>query len=128
MYEALRAGASGFLLKDAPPSQLREAVRTVANGETLLAPAVTQRLVERFVQRPTPSAAEQERLAELTERELEALKLIGRGLSTRSAAPTSEATVKTHFTRIASKLDLLDRVQAVVLCYENGLVEPGSRG
>ena len=131
VYEALRAGASGFLLKDAPPSQLREAVRTVANGETLLAPAVTQRLVERFVQRPTPGAAEQERLAELTERELEVLKLIGSGLSNREIAAKlylSEATVKTHFTRIASKLDLRDRVQAVVFCYENGLVEPGSRG
>jgi DNA-binding NarL/FixJ family response regulator len=128
VYEALRAGASGFLLKDAPPGQLREAVRTVANGETLLAPAVTRRLVERFVRRPAPGAVEQERLAQLTERELEVLKLIGTGLSNREIAAKlflSEATVKTHFTRIAAKLDFRDRVQAVVFSYENGLVEPG---
>jgi DNA-binding NarL/FixJ family response regulator len=128
VYEALRAGASGFILKDAAPGQLREAVRTVANGDTLLAPAVTRRLVERFVQRPAPGAAEQKRLAELTERELEVLKLIATGLSNREIAEKlflSEATVKTHFTRIAAKLGLRDRVQAVVFGYENGLIEPG---
>jgi DNA-binding NarL/FixJ family response regulator len=128
VYEALRAGASGFMLKDAPPSQLREAVRTVANGETLLAPAVTRRLVERFVQRPAPGPAEEKRLAQLTERELEVLQLIATGLSNGEIAAKlflSEATVKTHFTRIASKLGLRDRVQAVVFSYENGLVEPG---
>jgi DNA-binding NarL/FixJ family response regulator len=129
VYEALRAGASGFLLKDAPPSQLVEAVRTVALGETLLAPAVTRRLVERFVSRPAPGAAEREQLAELTERELEVLKLIARGLSNAEIAGQlflSEATVKTHVTRILAKLGLRDRVQAVVLAYETGLVEPGS--
>jgi DNA-binding NarL/FixJ family response regulator len=128
VYEALRAGASGFMLKDAPPSQLREAVRTVANGETLLAPAVTRRLVERFVQRPAPGPAEEKRLAQLTGRELEVLKLIATGLSNGEIAAKlflSEATVKTHFTRIASKLGLRDRVQAVVFSYENGIVEPG---
>jgi len=128
VYEALRAGASGFMLKDAAPGQLREAVRIVANGETLLAPAVTRRLVERFVQRPAPGDAEEKLIAELTERELEVLKLIATGLSNREIAAKlflSEATVKTHFTRIAAKLGLRDRVQAVVFSYENGLVEPG---
>jgi DNA-binding NarL/FixJ family response regulator len=128
VYEALRAGASGFMLKDAAPGQLREAVRTVANGDTLLAPAVTRRLVERFVKRPSPGAAEEKRLAELTARELEVLKLIATGLSNHEIAQKlflSEATVKTHFTRIAAKLGLRDRVQAVVFGYENGLVEPG---
>jgi DNA-binding NarL/FixJ family response regulator len=128
VYEALRAGASGFLLKDAPPSQLAEAVRTVAAGDTLLAPAVTKRLVERYVQRPAPGGDTQ-RFAELTERELGVLKLIARGLSNGEIAAelvVSEATVKTHVTRILSKLDLRDRVQAVVLAYETGLVEPGA--
>jgi DNA-binding NarL/FixJ family response regulator len=131
VYEALRAGASGFVLKDAPPSQLAEAVRTVAAGETMLAPAVTRRLVERFVRRPAPGTAEHERLAELTERELEVLRLIARGLSNGEIAARlylSEATVKTHVTRILAKLDLRDRVQAVVLAYEIGLVEPGDEG
>jgi DNA-binding NarL/FixJ family response regulator len=131
VYEALRAGASGFMLKDAPPSQLAEAVRTVAAGETLLAPAVTKRLVERFVRRPAPGAAEQERLAELTGREHEVLRLIARGLSNGEIAARlylSEATVKTHVTRILAKLDLRDRVQAVVFAYEIGLVEPGEEG
>jgi DNA-binding NarL/FixJ family response regulator len=129
VYEALRAGASGFVLKDAPPSQLAEAVRTVAAGETLLAPAVTRRLVERFVRRPAPGAAEQKRVAELTEREHEVLRLIARGLSNGEIAARlylSEATVKTHVTRILAKLDLRDRVQAVVFAYEIGLVEPGN--
>jgi DNA-binding NarL/FixJ family response regulator len=131
VYEALRAGASGFMLKDAPPSQLAEAVRTVAAGETLLAPAVTKRLVERFVRRPAPGAAEQERLAELTGREHEVLRLIARGLSNGEIAARlylSEATVKTHVTRILAKLDLRDRVQTVVFAYEIGLVEPGEEG
>jgi DNA-binding NarL/FixJ family response regulator len=131
VYEALRAGASGFMLKDAPPSQLVEAVRTVAQGETLLAPAVTRRLVERYVRRPAPDAGAQERLAQLTDREREVLELIARGLSNGEIAARlflSEATVKTHVTRILSKLDLRDRVQAVVLAYEVGLVEPGAAG
>jgi DNA-binding NarL/FixJ family response regulator len=126
VYEALRAGAGGFMLKDAPPGRLAEAVRTVAAGESLLAPAVTRRLVERFVRRPRPEGDEP--FGELTERELEVLRLIARGLSNAEIAESlflSEATVKTHITRILSKLGLRDRVQAVVLAYESGLVEPG---
>ncbi len=129
VYEALRAGAGGFLLKDAPPGQLAEAVRTVAAGESLLAPAITRRLVERFVRRPPPDAAAEERFGELTERELEVLKLVAAGLSNGEIAERlflSEATVKTHLTRILSKLGLRDRVQVVVLAYESGLVEPGA--
>jgi DNA-binding NarL/FixJ family response regulator len=128
VYDALRAGASGFTLKDAPPTQLVEAVRSVAHGETLLAPAVTRRLVERFVRRPAPDAGDRERLSQLTERELEVLTLVAQGLSNGEIAGRlflSEATVKTHVTRILSKLELRDRVQAVVFSYENGLVEPG---
>jgi DNA-binding NarL/FixJ family response regulator len=127
VYEALRAGAGGFMLKDAAPSQLAEAVRTVAAGESLLAPAVTRRLVERFVRRPPADAVREQRFADLTERELEVLILIARGLSNAEIGGElflSEATVKTHVTRILGKLGLRDRVQAVVLAYESGLVEP----
>lgn len=129
VYEALRAGASGFMLKDAPPSQLVEAVRAVANGETLVAPAITRRLVERYVKRPAPDAIAKQRLGELTARELEVLRLVARGLSNAEIAALlflSDATVKTHITRILAKLQLRDRVQAVVFSYENGLVEPGT--
>jgi len=129
VWEALRAGAGGFMLKDAPPRQLAEGVRTVAAGESLLAPAITRRLVERFVRVPPPGgAAQRARFAELTERELEVLELVARGLSNGEVAGVlflSEATVKTHVTRILAKLGLRDRVQAVVLAYESGLVEPG---
>jgi DNA-binding NarL/FixJ family response regulator len=128
VYEALRAGASGFMLKDAPPSQLLEAVRAVARGDTLLAPVVTRRLVERFVARPTGDASARARYAALTEREQEVLVLVARGLSNAEIAASlflSEATVKTHITRILAKLELRDRVQAVVFAYENGIVEPG---
>jgi DNA-binding NarL/FixJ family response regulator len=128
VFEALRAGAGGFMLKDAPPGQLAEAVRTVAAGDSLLAPAVTKRLVERFVRRPLPDAVRRERFDELTARELEVLTLITRGLSNAEIGGElflSEATVKTHVTRVLSKLGVRDRVQAVVLAYESGLVEPG---
>jgi DNA-binding NarL/FixJ family response regulator len=128
VYDALASGASGFLLKTAPPAQLVDAVRTIANGETLLAPTVTRRLIEEFVRRPPPGDVVHDRLAELTDREREVLALIARGLSNGEIASTlvvSGATVKTHVNRILSKLDLRDRVQAVVLAYETGLVRPG---
>jgi DNA-binding NarL/FixJ family response regulator len=128
VYGALKAGASGFLLKTAPPAQLVEAIRTVASGDALLAPTVTRRLIEDFVRRPPPGAAVPERLAELTEREREVLGLIARGLSNAEIAAQlflSGATVKTHVNRIFQKLALRDRVQAVVLAYETGLVRPG---
>ena len=128
VYEALRAGAGGFMLKDAPPRQLAEAVRTVAAGESLLAPTVTRRLIERYVSRPPTDAVRRERFAELTERELEVLKLLTRGLSNAEIGERlflSEATVKTHVTRVLNKLGVRDRVQAVVLSYETGLTHPG---
>jgi len=128
VYDALAAGASGFLLKTAPPAQLVEAVRTIAAGEALLAPTVTRRLIEEYVRRPPPGDTVPERLAELTEREREVLLLIARGLSNSEIASTlvvSGATVKTHVNRIFGKLDVRDRVQAVVLAYETGLVRPG---
>ena len=130
VYEALRAGAGGFMLKDAPPRQLAEAVRTVAAGESLLAPAVTKRLIERYVSRPPSDSVRRERFAELTDRELEVLQLITRGLSNAEIAEClflSEATVKTHVTRVLSKLGVRDRVQAVVLAYETGLAQPGQQ-
>ena len=128
VYEALRAGASGFLLKSAPPEQLLAAIRRVAAGESLLAPEITRRLIEDYVRRPRPGAAATE-LDELTEREREVLVLIGRGRSNAEIAAelfVSEGTVKTHVNRILRKLDVRDRVQAVVLAYESGLIEPGS--
>jgi DNA-binding NarL/FixJ family response regulator len=128
VYDALAAGASGFLLKTAPPAQLVDAVRTVAAGEALLAPTVTRRLISEFVRRPPPGDDVPDRLGELTEREQEVLALIARGLSNAEIAVSlvvSGATVKTHVNRILSKLDLRDRVQAVVLAYETGLVRPG---
>ena len=128
VYDALRAGASGFLLKTVPPAQLVEAVRIVAAGEALLAPAVTRRLIEDFVRRPPPGGSVPERLAALTDREREVLALIARGLTNSEIAArlyVSGATVKTHVNRILSKLDVRDRVQAVVLAYETGLVTPG---
>ena len=129
VYEAMKSGASGFLLKDVRPEQLAEAVRTVASGDALLAPAITRRLIEEFVRRPPPGQRAPAELAELTDRELDVLKLIARGLSNAEIAQTlflSEATVKTHVTRILTKLDLRDRVQAVVFAYECGLVQPGA--
>ena len=128
VYDALAAGASGFLLKTEPPTRLVDAVRTVATGEALLAPALTRRLIEEFVRRPPPGDVVPDRLTELTDREREVLALIARGLSNGEIASTlvvSGATVKTHVNRIFAKLDLRDRVQAVVLAYETGLVRPG---
>lgn len=127
VYEALRSGASGFLLKDAPRHQLLSAIRTVAAGDTLLAPAVTRRLVERHLRQPDRSAAEA--LEDLTTREREILALVGRGLSNAEIAERltlGESTVKTHIGRVFDKLDLRDRAQAVVVAYETGLVTPGA--
>ncbi len=129
VYEAMKAGASGFLLKDVDPPELLHAVRVVAAGDALLAPAITRRLIERFVRRPLPGAARPEALDELTARELEVLRLIARGLSNAEIAAAlhlTPATVKTHVARILRKLDLRDRVQAVALAYETGLIEPAS--
>jgi DNA-binding NarL/FixJ family response regulator len=126
VYEALRSGASGFLLKDAPRHQLLSAIRTVAAGDALLASTVTRRLVERQLRRPDPAASD--RLAELTEREREILALVGRGLSNAEIAgrlTLGESTVKTHIGRVFDKLDLRDRAQAVVVAYETGLLIPG---
>jgi DNA-binding NarL/FixJ family response regulator len=131
VFEALSAGASGFMLKDAPPARLAEAVRTVAAGDALLAPAVTKRMIERFVKRPPTERVRRERFAELTDRELEVLRLLSRGLSNAEIGTElylSEATVKTHVSRVLQKLGVRDRVQAVVLAYESGLVEPGQPG
>jgi DNA-binding NarL/FixJ family response regulator len=126
--EALRAGASGFLLKDVPPEQLVVGIRSVASGDALLAPSVTKRVVEEFVRRPPESARPAPpELEELTERELEVLKLVARGLSNAEIAKelfVSDATVKTHVARILMKLSLRDRVQAVVYAYEHAVVQP----
>ncbi len=127
VYAALRAGASGFLLKDAPPEELRRAVRVVAAGDALLAPAVTRRLLEEFADRPDPQATPPEALDILTSREREVLTLVAGGLSNAEIAErlvVGEATVKTHVGRILMKLHLRDRVQAVVLAYQTGLVRP----
>jgi len=127
VYEALRAGASGFLLKDAPEDQLAAAIRVVADGGSLFAPSVTARLIAEFAQRARRQEPPPE-LDELTPRELEVLRLIARGLSNEEIAAelvVSEHTARTHVSRILSKLDLRDRVQAVVLAYETGLAQPG---
>jgi DNA-binding NarL/FixJ family response regulator len=125
VYGALAAGAGGFMLKDSPPDRLIAAVRTVAAGDELLAPGVTRRLIERFaVPTADPSA-----FAGLTERELEVVRLVARGLSNAEIAEeasVSEATVKTHLTNVLRKLDLRDRTQLVVRAYEAGFVRPGS--
>ena len=129
VYEALRAGASGFLLKDVPAEQLVAGIRVVADGEALLAPSVTRRLLEEFARSAPAAAAEPPPgLNELTPRELEVLTLMARGLSNAEIAAelvVSDTTVKTHVARVLMKLGLRDRIQAVVLAYETGLVQPG---
>jgi DNA-binding NarL/FixJ family response regulator len=128
VYEALRAGASGFLLKDRPPEELVGAVRVIAAGEALLAPSVTRRLIEEFARRPA-AGGPPSGLDELTEREREVLVLMAQGLSNAEIAGSlfvAETTVKTHVGRVLQKLRLRDRAQAVVLAYESGLVRPGA--
>jgi DNA-binding NarL/FixJ family response regulator len=128
VYEALRSGASGFLLKDGPADQLLSAVRVIARGDALLAPQITRRLIAEFSRR-LPPAARAEHLEALTQRELEVLKLIARGLSNAEIADelyVAETTVRSHVAHILTKLGLRDRVQAVVMAYEGGLVRPGA--
>jgi DNA-binding NarL/FixJ family response regulator len=131
VFEALRAGASGFLLKDAPAEELAAAIRVVAAGESLLAPGVTRRVIDAFVRRPAPPATTSEpRLDLLTPREVEVLGLLARGLSNLDIAQrlfVSEGTTKTHVSNVLTKLGLRDRVQAVIFAYENAVVRPGDR-
>ncbi len=127
VYEALRAGASGFLLKRTPAADLVAGIRVVADGDALLAPSVTRRLIDQFASRPPGKGADSHAIEELTEREREVLSLVARGLSNAEIAETlvvSEGTVKTHVKRIFMKLDLRDRTQAVIFAYDAGLVEP----
>lgn len=127
VFEALHAGASGFLLKNAPPEQLIDAVRVVASGDALLAPSVTRRIIEQFARRPVDPDV-RERLESLTQREREVLVMLARGNSNSELAAAlfvSEGTVKTHVSSLLTKLEVRDRVQAVVLAYESGLVTPG---
>jgi DNA-binding NarL/FixJ family response regulator len=130
VYDALRAGASGFMLKDAPPEELAAAVRIVARGDALLAPAITRAVIEEFTRHPpVPAPAPSPSIEELTPREREVLDLLARGLSNPEICARlviSEATAKTHVARILQKLDLRDRVQAVIYAYETGLITPGS--
>ena len=128
VYEALRSGASGFLLKDASADELADAVRLLAAGDALLSPGVTRRLIAEFARMGAPRSPGRKQLAELTEREPEVLALVARGLSTAEIAGrlvSAEQTVKTHVSRVLMKLGLRDRTQAVVLAYETGLVQPG---
>jgi DNA-binding NarL/FixJ family response regulator len=129
VHQALRAGASGFLLKDTPPSDLLDAIRVVAGGEALLAPTVTRRLIEEFVRTPEMGRSSPPELKELTTREREVLELVGRGMSNGEIAEhlvMSPATSKTHVSRIMTKLHVRDRAQLVVIAYETGLIAPGS--
>jgi DNA-binding NarL/FixJ family response regulator len=130
VYDAMKAGASGFLLKDVPREQLVAGIRIVAGGESLLAPAITRRLIEQFVRRPPPGTAAPLGLEELSGRELDVLRHLARGMSNAEIAKAlvvGDSTVKTHVAHILQKLDLRDRVQAVVFAYETGLVQPGER-
>ena len=129
VLEALRAGASGFLLKDVPPEDLVEAIRIVAGGDALLAPSVTRKLIDRFAQLPVSATGSPPGLDQLTERELEVFGLLARGLSNAEIAEllfVGETTIKTHVGRILTKLQLRDRVQVVVLAYESGVIQPGA--
>jgi DNA-binding NarL/FixJ family response regulator len=129
VYDALRAGASGFMLKDAPAEQIAAAVRIIASGEALLAPAVTRAVIEEFARHPAPPPGPPRAVADLTPREREVLDLLSRGLSNPEICRQlviSEATAKTHVARILQKLGLRDRIQAVIYAYENGLVTPGA--
>ena len=129
VYEALRAGASGFLVKDVPPEQLVAGIRSVASGDSLLAPSITRRLIQEYVRRPPdPLRTSPPELARLTTREVEVLRMMARGQSNAEIAAefvVSETTVKTHVAHVLAKLGVRDRVQAVVFAYESGLVRPG---
>jgi DNA-binding NarL/FixJ family response regulator len=128
VYQALTAGASGFLLKNAPPEQLIGAVRVVAAGDALLSPSITRRVIEQFARLPPPGGTDA--LQGLTDRERQVLQLVARGLSNAEIAAelfVSDATVKSHVAHLLAKLQLRDRVQAVVLAYESGLVRPGTK-
>ncbi len=127
VYEALKMGASGFLLKDAPPEQLIAAVRCIAAGDALIDPSITRRLIGRFAQAVRPSSLQPRQLKDLTSRELDVLRLVARGLANAEIADelvVEESTIKTHVSRILTKLALRDRVQAVVIAYESGFVVP----
>jgi len=127
VFEALRAGASGFILKNAPPEDLIEAVRVIAEGNALLAPSVTKRIIKEFTQRPVRQNMK-DKLKNMTDREIEVLRLIAKGKTNAEIAAdlfVGEATVKTHISNLLTKLDLRDRVQAVVYAYESGLIQPG---
>jgi DNA-binding NarL/FixJ family response regulator len=130
VYDALRAGASGFMLKEEPPERLLAGIRTVAAGEALLAPTVTRRLIEEFIRRPAATGVDALRIASLTEREREVLEFLASGRSNEEIAQQlylSRATVKTHVGNVFTKLNLRDRAQAVVFAYESGLVRPAAR-
>jgi DNA-binding NarL/FixJ family response regulator len=129
VYAAVRAGASGYLLKDTPPQELLAALRVIADGNALLSPSVTKRLIEKFARQPEAEPVDDARLGDLTEREIEVLRLLAGGLSNREIATAlyiGEATAKTHVSHVLTKLGVRDRVQAVVLAYEAGVVRPGS--
>lgn len=129
VYSAVRAGASGYLLKDTPPQELLAALRVIADGNALLSPSVTKRLIEEFARQPETESIDSPQLGDLTERELEVLRLLATGLSNREIAAAlyiGDATAKTHVSRVLTKLGVRDRVQAVVLAYEAGVVRPGS--
>jgi len=129
VFAAVRAGASGYLLKDTPPQELLAALRVIADGNALLSPSVTKRLIEEFARQPETAPVDDSRLADLTERELEVLRLLASGLSNREIADSlyiGETTAKTHVSHVLTKLAVRDRVQAVVLAYEAGVVHPRS--